>query len=151
MVLIEGKVQVTRFESFVAVFFQLIGNLNDLWTLEILLLIFREIFIGVSRAVNSFFSRLRSVIARQLTAVYESRLGNIIRIVTTPSRHTSNNYIMYGFVALCFITLNLTDNALSIQYFAKNNMFPIEMGCGHGGHEELGSICSCRKISRSAL
>lgn len=72
MVLVKAKAEVTRFECFVAIFFELGGDLEDLGSLELLALILGEILIGVAGAVGLFvaFANVLGFIAGELSAVF---------------------------------------------------------------------------------
>lgn len=125
LVLFKAEVQVARLEGLVAKVLAGAGDLEDLLGGQGLLLggeVIGEVLVRVAGGVGLLGVGGKGLVAGQLTAV-------------------GNEDLLLGLIAGSGAqVLDLADNRLAVEDFAKDNVLAVEVGCGHGGDEELGAV-----------
>lgn len=124
-VLFESEAQVARLEGLVAKVLAGRGDLEDLLGRQGLLLggeVIGEVLVRVAGSIGLLGVGGKGFVASQLAAV-------------------GNENLLLGLVAGSSAqVLDLADNGLAVEDFAKDNVLAVEVRCGNGGDEELGAV-----------
>jgi hypothetical protein len=126
LVFVEGDAEIAGLESLVAKLLAVGGDLENARCGDGLFcsIILGEVFVLIAVGIGGLDVSRKGFLARELTAV-------------------GNDDISCGLVALGGEVLNLADDGLSAQNFAKYNVLAVEVGGWNRRDEELGAIGAC--------
>lgn len=136
LVLVKTEVQIPALESFVAVFFQLACDLDDLLAFELFALVFGKVFVGVAGGIDGFLLYVVYGVAFQLAAIWSGQSANTLGCHALGGR-TYDGDILCGLIVHNLKVLDLPYDAFAIQHLSKDYMLAIEMWCGNRSNEEL--------------
>lgn len=122
--LVLGKTEsnVSLLESISSSGLQVVDNLDNLESGDILALVFREVFVWVSGAVGDLLGGLVIFLASEFTTV-------------------DNDAFLVGLVVgAAGSVLDGANNALAAKDLSVDNVLSVKMGSGNGGDEELRAV-----------
>lgn len=122
MVLVQTEAEVAGLEGLVSVLLALGGNLEDLLGVERLGAVLGEVLVGVAHGVGLLHVGSEGGVALELTTVGDE--GFLLGLVAGLGRQV----------------LDLANDGLAVEDFAKDNVLVVEVGGGNGGDEELGAV-----------
>lgn len=119
LVLGETESNVSLLESIGSSGLQVVDNLDNLESGDILTLVFGEVFVGVSSAVGNL-------------------LGGLVIFLTSELTTVDNDAFLIGLVVgAAGCVLDCADDTLAAEDLSEDNVLSVKVGSGNGGDEEL--------------
>lgn len=122
LVLGKTKSNVSLLESIGSSSLQVVDNLDNLESGDILALVFGEVFVRVSSAVGDLLSGLCVFFTSEFTTVDDDAF--LVRLV----------------VGTAGCVLDGANDALAAKDLSEDNVLSVKVGSGNGGDEELGAV-----------
>ena len=122
LVLGETEGNISLLESIGSSGLQVVDNLDNLESGNVLALVFGEVFVGVSSAVGDLLGGLCVFFASEFTTVDD------------------NAFLVGLVVGAAGCVLDSANDALAAEDLSEDNVLSVKVGSGNGGDEELGPV-----------